>query len=78
MKITAVESHFVDRPVAIDPGDLLEPYVDDAARLRVTEASGRAGDVTVRHSKVLHVTPVHTGTEPGFLVVRLPRQPTAA
>lgn len=58
-------------PVAADPEDLLEPYVDETGtRLCVTEVSGRAGDVVVIHSNLLHATPVHTGTRPRFLAVR--------
>lgn len=58
-------------PVDADPDDLLSPYVDDdGPRLCVTEVSGRAGDVFVVHSNLLHAKPVHTGTQPRFLAVR--------
>ncbi len=57
-------------PTADDPGELFGPYTDDRGTLRVTEISGRAGDVFVCHSNLLHAAPVHTGTQPRFLAVR--------
>lgn len=58
-------------PVPHDPDDLLATYDDERGhRLRVTEVTGRAGDVFVCHSNLLHASPVHTGSVPRFLAVR--------
>lgn len=58
-------------PVARDPEDLLSPYGgEDGTRLRVTEVTGRAGDVVIAHPNVLHAAPVHAGTTPRFLAIR--------